>query len=93
MICECYFKHYSVYELIQDLDLQDPIWDNNYTSLSIIYESIQTNNYFISIFIPELSGCEIEIYWLLVPTNDERFYAEKIIQSQTNIKRFIFKIK
>lgn len=85
------FSHYSIYELIHDLDFQDPIWDYNYIKISIIDNLTTTENCFVSVFLPELYGCEISIYWLLVPTADEKFYAEKIIQSETNIKRFIFK--
>ncbi len=86
------FSHYSIYELIHDLDFQDNIWDNNYIKISIIDNCLTTENYFVFVNLPEILGCEIEIYWLFVPTYNEVRFSQEIIKSQTRLKRFIFKI-
>ena len=86
------FSHYSIYELIQDLDLQDHILDNNYIKISIIDNYLTTENYFIVVNLPEILGCEIEIYWLFVPTSNEIRFSQEIIKSETRLKRFTFKI-
>lgn len=89
---EVCFSHYSIYELIHDLDFQDYIWDNNYIKISILDGSTITENYFVFVNIPEILGCEIQIYWLFVPTINEVRFSQEIIKSQTRLKRFIFKI-
>ena len=97
---EICFSHHSIYELMQDLDFQDPsdsgiedhIWDNNYIKISILDGSTITENYFVFVNIPEILGCEIQIYWLFVPTSNEIRFSQEIIKSQTRLKRFIFKI-
>ena len=89
---EVCFSHHSIYELIHDLDFQDHIWDNNYIKISIIDNYLTTENYFLVVNLPEILGCEIEIYWLFAPTNNEVRFSQEIIKSQTRLKRFIFKI-
>lgn len=88
---EVCFSHHSIYELIHDLDFQDNIWDNNYIKISILDGSTITENYFLVVNLPEILGCEIEIYWLFVPTSNEIRFSQEIIKSETRLKRFIFK--
>lgn len=89
---EVCFSNHSIYELIHNLDFQDHILDNNYIKISIIDNYLTTENYFIVVNLPEILGCEIEIYWLFVPTSNEIRFSQEIIKSETRLKRFTFKI-